>query len=113
MIPSSRKVGKDFFQSLMKRGRSYVSESFRVQVFIEESAKPARFSVVVAKKLEKSAVKRNFLKRRTYFLLQPFLKTARPGSATVLFIQKGFGAKPLPYLKGEIKSLLRKAAVIA
>lgn len=113
MIPSSRKVGKDFFQVLTSKGRSYTSPSFKAKVFLDGSAKPAKFSITVAKKLEKSAVKRNFLKRRAYALLRPFLETAKPGSYTALFIQKGFSAKSPLFLKEEIESFLRKAAVIS
>ena len=112
MIPSSRKVGKSLFKSLMEKGKSFYSESFSARVFLSGTSELARFSVVVAKKLEKSAVKRNQIKRRTYSLLRPHLATAKIGSLCVFFIKKKIGTKSLPALRIEIETVLRKAKIL-
>ena len=108
MIPSSRKVGKDLFETLMKKGRFYVSESFGARILTDAGVLPARFSVVVAKKLEKGAVLRNTYKRRVYPLLRPFLNKIPPGTVCVLFLKK----KDLPSLGVEVEELFQKSKLL-
>ena len=112
MIPSSRKVNKDLFGALMKKGYSYASPDFVARVFFDESLSPARFSVVVAKKLEKSAVQRNTLKRRVYSLLRPYLRLVRPGTVCALFIRKKINKKDLFSLMAEIDMFLKKSKLL-
>lgn len=112
MIPSSRKVGKDLFEPLMKKGRSFLSESFSARVMVGTTDLPARFSVVVAKKLEKSAVQRNTYKRRAYSLLRPFLDRVLPGTICVLFLKKKVNKSHLPHLATEIETFFKKANLL-
>ncbi|KKT45125.1 MAG: hypothetical protein UW34_C0005G0011 [Parcubacteria group bacterium GW2011_GWA2_44_15] len=112
MIPSSRKVGKDLFETLMKKGRSFTSESLNVRILAVTGGQPARFSVVVAKKMEKSAVQRNKYKRRVYSLLRPFLDKVQPGSVCALFLKKKVGKGDLSLLNTEIKTFFKKFALL-
>lgn len=111
MIPSAQKVNSDLFKLLMGRGRGFNSESFSLKVFFTGGSLKPKFSVVVSKKLEKSAVGRNKIKRRIYSLLRSHLKTAKPGSISVLFLKKKVGRDILFPLNLEIDTLLRKAGV--
>ncbi|MDO8482973.1 MAG: ribonuclease P protein component [bacterium] len=112
MIPSSRKVGKDLFETLMKKGRFYPSESFGARVFIDTFPVPARFSVVVAKKLEKSAVKRNTYKRRVYSLLQPFISRVSLGTVCVVFLKKKINRSDLLLFTVEVETFLKKSGLL-
>lgn len=112
MIPSSRKVPKDLFEILMKQGRSFSSESFSARVVVGAGGLPAKFSVVVAKKLEKSAVQRNTYKRRVYSLLRPFLDRVPLGTLCVLFLKKKANKSNLPNLAIEIESFLKKSKLL-
>ena len=58
MLPSKRKVTRALFKSVLEKGRSYASEHFSLRVvFLSQGL--TRFAIVVPKKVEKSAVKRN------------------------------------------------------
>ncbi len=67
------------------------------------------FSVVVAKKLEKSAVKRNGMKRRVYSLLRPYAKTGKKGLQCVIFLKKKVSKENLESLTLEIANLFERA----
>ncbi len=113
MIPSRRKVGHGLFEALMKKGRFYPTEHFSCRVFFSGVGGPAKFSVVVPKKIEKSAVKRNAAKRRLYAALRPFLPAAKPGSLCGFFLKKKFDGRALPFLALEMAEVLKKAGIIA
>ncbi len=112
MIPAKRKVNHGLFEPLIKKGRTYPSEYFSLRVFFSSTAEPAKFSVVAPKKLEKSAVKRNAIKRRVYSALHPLLPVSKPGSLCAFFIKKKVEARLLPQLSSEIMAALKKAGVV-
>ncbi len=112
MIPARQKVNKALFKTLMEKGRSYHSGGFSIRVFFAPNGKGAKFSVVVPKKLEKSAVKRNAAKRRVYDAARPFLKIAAPGSVSAIFIKKPPTAASLPEFTREFELIFKKAGVI-
>ncbi|MEK7574812.1 MAG: ribonuclease P protein component [Patescibacteria group bacterium] len=115
MIPAKRKVSYDLFEGLMKKGRVHHSEHFSFRLFTEASAVPARFSVVVAKKIDpkaKSAVWRNTVKRRFYTLLRPLLLRSRPGTIGVFFVKKTAEAATRAQLSAEIEEVLNKAGAM-
>jgi len=112
MIPSPRKVGKGLFEALMKKGRYCVSESFSARILTGIDVLPIRFSVVVAKKLERSAVLRNTYKRRVYSLLRLFLNKIQPGTVCAMFLKKKINKKDLPSLAVELETFFKKSNII-
>lgn len=112
MTPSSRKVGKELFEPLMKKGVSYTSESFSAKVFVSSLDLSSKFSVVVAKKLEKSAVLRNVYKRRFYSLLRTSLDKVKTGVVCAIFLKKKISAKDLPALTLELGKFLDKSKIL-
>lgn len=112
MIPSSQKVDKSLFKSLLAGSRSIHSDTFSLRVVFLPTLSPAKFSVVVAKKLEKSAVKRNVIKRRMYASLSGFLGAAKPGAVCVFFLKKKVEKPFLGTLSEEIEKTLRVAKVL-
>ncbi|MDO8590628.1 MAG: ribonuclease P protein component [bacterium] len=111
MIPSRRKVTTGLFKSVLEKGRNFNSDSFSLKVF-SLGSDAARFSVVVPKKLEKSAVKRNAIKRRVYSLLRLLLPIAKPGSICTFFIKKKVDTRSLSAVSVEITAALKKSGVI-
>ncbi len=112
MIPSSRRVGRSFFQVLLTKGRFYVSETFSVRFLSDGTTLPARFSVVVSKKLEKMAVGRNTLRRKMYSLLRPFLGSVRPGTLCVFFLKKKVDKSQRLSLALEIETFFKKSKLL-
>ena len=81
-------------------------------VFMENSRGYTRFAVVVSKKVEKSAVKRNFIRRRVYEALRRNLELI-PKKKDYLFVvySKEIGEMPFSKLEGVLGQLVEESKV--
>ncbi len=113
MIPSSRKVDKTLFKTLVSKGKWVNSDHFNGRVLLLGGNYKSKISVVVPKKLEKSAVKRNVLKRRLYSVVRNCLGQMVTGSVCALFVKKGFSTKELTLLKKEVSDFMVKAKLVS
>ena len=111
MIPSKQKVSTGLFKVVLEKGINFKSESFSLKV-LPLAKGTARFSVVVPKKIEKSAVGRNTIKRRVYRVIRPILSLAKPGSVCIFFIKRKISLESLPVLSCEVVVALEKTGVI-
>jgi len=69
MLPKKKRITKDIFQTILKKG-NIVSGSFFLFKYIKESH--PRYVFVVSKKIAKTATKRNSLRRRGYNILKQY-----------------------------------------
>lgn len=113
MLSSKQKVNKALFKTLMEKGRNYHSAGFSLRVFFDSKQTLAKFSVVVPKKIEKSAVKRNGIKRRVYDVVGSFLKNAVPASVSAIFIKVPINRSSLPDFRRELEMAFKKSGIIA
>ena len=112
MIPSNRKVGKELFKTLLKSGRTCQSESFFVRTSLNSKLPDSKFSVVVSKKIEKTAVGRNFFKRTLYSILASFLKRVKNGTVCVFFVKKNIIGRNRLQLETETSNVLKKLSLL-
>ena len=82
MIPRRRRLTKGLFDDVMSGARPSHSALFVIRYVKSEG--PSRFSVTVPKKIAKSAVSRNKLRRRAYSALYPLLPKVKDGIHGVL-----------------------------
>lgn len=113
MIPSPRKVDKTLFKTLTSKGRWVNSDHFNGRVLLLCGQEKSKVSVVVPKKLEKSAVKRNVLKRRMYSIVRGHLNQMVLGSVCALFVKKVFSSKELPIVRKEVSDFMLKAKLLS
>ncbi len=111
MLPSSKKVSASFFKTLMAKGRSFHDDFFSVRVFFEPKLKSAKFSVVVPKKIEKTSVGRNLMKRRLYSALRPMVRRSIAGSLVAIFVKKKFLAEDIDKIVDKIERIAKKSGV--
>lgn len=101
---------RELFSELLIKSRYSNSPHFSLRYRLNDNYKP-KIGVSVSKKVSKSAVVRNTIRRRVYSSIEPFLENI--GNGLFLFV-----AKPGSYkLKGEslsleIKTLLIEAGLI-
>ena len=81
-------------------------------VFVENKKKYTRFAVIVSKKVEKSAVKRNRIRRRVYEALRKNLDLI-PKEMDYLFVvySKEIGKMPFTELEGVLGELVEESKV--
>ncbi|MFA6355166.1 MAG: ribonuclease P protein component [Candidatus Paceibacterota bacterium] len=102
MLPKKKRITKDIFQTILKKG-SIVSGSFFLFRYIKESN--SRYVFVVSKKIAKTAIQRNSLRRRGYNILRQYnLKNC----AGIFFYKKEALHVSLSELKKDIDFILEK-----
>lgn len=116
MLAKKNRLSRALFDTLLKSGVSFHSPNLSFRTLVSQK-EPSKFSFVVSKKVSKSAVKRNQLRRRGYAILQNTLKQEDKGkmNKTVLgafFFKKGVEKLSFIEIQGEIEFLLKKARVI-
>lgn len=73
MFPKKQRIPREFFKEIMIKGDKKISSFFLLKKR-DFHLNLARFAVIISKKVEKSAVKRIFLKRKFTNSLQNLIK---------------------------------------
>lgn len=109
MLPKNRRIPRKMFPFLFKGGQTYKNGVFLLRLAVKQGQK-SRFSFSVSKKISKSAVVRNRLRRTGYRLLQNRLDGIKPNVYALFSFLK------LPTNKGEIsehlEDILKKSKLI-
>lgn len=85
MVPKKQRIDRETFDEIMKKGRIVHSGLFSLR-FLKNPEKSTHFGVVVSKKIAKTAVLRNKIRRRAYSILR---KTIKNPYFAILFAKKG------------------------
>lgn len=113
MLPSKNRISRKNFPSHKMKGFRVFSPFFTV-VFYKKNiteAKNYNISVVVSKKIDKSAVERNRLRRRFYDLFGQFLVGAE--NVTIVVYPKVTAKREkFPVLVLEVKKALKQVNII-
>lgn len=117
MLPKKNRVNKEKFEKTFKKGRFVNSSNVSLKFAIDPKTK-LNISFTVPKSAVKSAVKRNLLKRRGYYVIKKHLKYLPLGFVGVFIFGKKslevFGGRknknqdPISNLELEIQSILKK-----
>ena len=97
--------------TILHKGNTYKTQYLSLVLYLSPENKQSSFSFVVSKKVEKSAVIRNTLKRRGRHIVRE-LHTIKPFSA-VFFMKKGISELSFSELKNNITQLLKKGRVLS
>jgi len=111
MLPKKHRIKKSTFPSFQGKGRSFFVETMTLRVVSSGLQEVSRASVVVSKKVEKSAVGRNRIKRIVYTLLFAEMSNLKPGLSLVFYPKKSLLNTQYHLLCKEIKTLLNESKV--
>jgi len=110
MLPKKRKVNRETFASILKKGRSFHSKNISIRVYSSKNKEEdSRFSFVVSKKISNNANKRNLLKRRGYDVVKGVIKNIKKGFIGIFFYKKGILDLSYLEIRDEIVFLLKKS----
>ena len=104
MLPKKNRADKKLVEKIFKEGK-FVDSPSLVLKFIKENENLSKVSFVVPKKVEKKAVKRNFLRRQGYLILEKYFKKLPKGISGVFVFKKTIN---LLETENEIKKILIK-----
>ena len=106
MLPKKKRVTKNTFQAIMDKG-NIASGSFFVFRYLKQTE--PQFAFVAPKKIAKTAVLRNSLRRKGYNILRLYSLKSLAG----IFFYKKEAIKASPaQLKEDIEFLLKKVKII-
>ena len=103
MLPSSRRVPRALFKTIVEKGKYSNTEHFSLKR-APSGGQEARIAVSVSKKISKKAVVRNKIRRRAYSALRGIIPSVRPGLYLVS-AKPGAGELKSEELKSELKQL--------
>jgi ribonuclease P protein component len=107
MFLKKKKVTKELFGQIMKKGAVFAGSFFVFRVFVNLNL--PQYAFVVPKSMAKKAVIRNKLRRRGYSALRAF---SVKNSQGIFFYKKNDIEIPFDKLKNDIDFLLKKSMVI-
>ena len=87
MLPQEHRLSRETFKEVLMRGRSVPGAHFSFKYKKLGAGEKPRFSVVISKKVVKTATGRHLIKRRAYSFLSSALKTTLPVSG--IFFARG------------------------
>lgn len=111
MLPRKNRISRKDFPSHNVRGFRSFSPLFSA-VFYTKEVGESRVSVVVSKKTAKTAVDRNYLRRRFYDIIRLFLNQTEKPFTVVIYPKIESKAAPQVTLKIEIEKALNQAKLI-
>lgn len=108
MLSRSQRISKKLFPNSLS-GRVFSTDFYSLRLVQgKEKGEVFRGSVVVSKKIAKTAVKRNLIRRRFYSLLREYGNKFPPGSLAVLYVR----APAMTAKYSELKSSFEKVAIV-
>ena len=111
MLPSKRRISKAEFKSF-NRGVSYHSPLIFLSVYKKTDSSQSQFSFVCSKKISKSAVRRNLLRRRGYSIVGKMIEDIRPGAYFVFNFKKGAESASFSEIEKQIQLILKNAGAL-
>lgn len=109
MLPRTNKVGKRQFPSPTAPGRVFASPLFSGKVTpLADRTTPARYAVVVSKKVAKSAVARNKIRRRVFAIIRTHKGIEKQGFAMVFYMRNPATIAPYQALEDAVTDALGK-----
>jgi ribonuclease P protein component len=116
MLPKKNRISRVLFDTVLKDGAFFHSQNLSFRV-VKAQKRLSKFSFVVSKKVSKSAVVRNLLRRRGYSVLKSIIGTKSKEKMDnailgAFFFKKGAEKLGFDEVRGEIEFLLKKARVL-
>lgn len=98
------------FTKTYKFGKSHNQKDFYIKS-LHSSAAVSRFAVVIPKKVEKSAVKRNKARRRVYEIIRANLEQTQPGYTIIITLKSNLSDITHSQLRSSLTVALKNLKV--
>lgn len=100
------------FQSVYQQGRRYRGSQLILRVLKDPSLTHSRFGIAVSKKVSKTAVIRNRLKRQVRGVILSLLPHIQPGWNVVIVVLPQAVTCKYEHFLGELEQLFNQAGII-
>ena len=110
MLPKSKRLTTKTVASVMGKGQSTHSPFFVARLVPTQEA--SRFSVSVPKKVAKTAVQRNKIRRQVFSALKEVQTETKSGFDGVVVVKVGIEKLPFTEIVSEIRKIFVKSSVL-
>lgn len=112
MLPRKARIDTKTFKEVFPKGHSLFAKNISVRVIHREDGKDAQFAVIVSKKINNRATKRNSMRRKIYAVLGEIahIQTIKP-AYYIFMVQKPIGTLSHIELVHEIDFLLKSVKI--
>ena len=108
MLPRKNRIKRALFEEIIEKSRVLHGNYFTLRLYKKSEGEP-QFTVVVSKKIAKTAAKRNLLKRRVRAAIQSLIKDIKKPIAGVFFLKKEITTAKFIDVKEEIERVIMKS----
>lgn len=108
MLRKKNRISSRLFPKKERPLKNIPSESFSLSIYSAKDNKEIKVSVIVSKKVAKTAVARNKIRRRFYSILKKEISYIKKNILLVIYVKKIAFEKKYSNLESEIKSILNK-----
>lgn len=108
MLPKKNRIPREIFDPLWKSGKRLASPLFSFQ-YVPSPNADSRFSAVVSKKVAKTAVQRNSIRRKVYNSLKNIIPLIKKPIHATFHVKTAILQASLAEIEKETKDLLQKA----
>jgi len=113
MLSKKYKISREEFPKNDKNGLFYNSKNLTLTVKkAQKPSKNTKFSFIVSKKVAKSAVLRNKMKRRGYYAAKKLINSTKPSILAIFMLKRGVDSIPYQEFEDQIVFLLKKAKIL-
>lgn len=112
MLPKKHRIGRRFFNEVFSRGQFFGGDNLSGKILDTKTDNLTCFAIVAQKKILKSAVDRNRLRRRVYSAITPLLPHLKPGFAIIVFVKPSLLTIDIKALQEMLVNLLKHHNVI-
>lgn len=110
MISKKHRLSQQDFKKYLVKTRVLNGQHLYIR-FCLTDLKNTHFSVVVSKKVAKTSVLRNKIKRRVYAIVSEYLDTFPKGFICMIFLGKGSSSLSYNNTRTEVQELLNKVKI--
>ena len=108
MLARKNRISTKIFPKTGRPWKNITSDSFSLSIFSQTGSGILRASVIVSKKVARTAVPRNKIRRRIYSILRKEISACPQNMLLVCYVKKPALEKSFSVLETELKHLLRK-----
>jgi ribonuclease P protein component len=108
MLPRASRVGSKLFAILLAKGRSVYTDHLSIRFGLFAKGEP-QISFVVSKKVSKTAVTRNRLRRQASAAMKPLYRRLPKQFSAIVFFKPTASSIPTVELASELENLLSRA----
>jgi ribonuclease P protein component len=112
MLSQERRISQSLFAQISKEGRSFQTPRLSLRISQRKDQGKSAFSFVIPAKAVKTAVGRNFLKRRGRHVIKKHLSSIKDGYLCAFFLKKDMIGLPFPIFEQGILSGLKQANLL-